>query len=448
MNKFISIQKRNDNFKNNIENLFSIKKEKIKEIIILTAYFDLKTLAWIYQLSKNIKIKIFIDKYSSKIFSDDEINKKLITSPKNIQIFLVNYGKLFHSKLYYIKSDKKIKILIGSLNFTFNAFEKNEEILNEYIESIDKKSNYICNIEKYIEDLENKSEKITKKLENKYNNNDLRSLLLDGYIYYESKEQESFSFTLSLPSEMKQINTEIDPTLEASIVDSLTLERLILESHSLKKIKFPKRDKNQSRWKNYCIETCYGYWNPSFFNDDLTNILDERKEKREPYFKEIKKLLKSHPKELENAFMDVCKSIKKNLPKGIDWKYDNEDKARKAWKEWIKKLLQKFENKTFYNRLILGITKVSPPDVWSDSLSSKEFEDSFLDSLIYHWSKEYNKSTSNKIAKVISHNIKEINEHFDKHNIDDNEKLKRDIEKWLFEYIDDDNNIFEEWDYS
>jgi len=452
MNKFISIQNTDKKFKKNIKDLFLLNKEKIEEIVIITAYFDLKALDWIYEFSENnqnIQIKIFIDKYSSKIFSNNEINKKLINSPKNIQILLVKYGKLFHSKLYYIKSDKNIKVSIGSLNFTFNAFEKNEEILNEYIEYIDSKSDYVCDIEKYIENLENKSEKITKKLKNNYNNNNLRSLLLDGYIYYESKEQESFSFKLRLPNEMKQINTKIDPTLEANIVDSLTLERLILESHSLKEIKFPKRDKSQSRWKDYCIETCYGYWSPSFFNDDLKKILDERKEKREPYFKEIKKLLKNHPMELESAFMDVCESIKKNLPKGIYWEYNNKDKARKAWKEWIKKLLQKFENKTFYNRLILGIAKVSPPDVWTDSLASKEFEDSFLDSLIYHWSKEYNKSTSNKIAKRINDNLIGKTHEFYKTDIN-SKKLKKEIEEWLFEYIEDEegNNIFFEWNWN
>lgn|GEM_PF-2105776 len=108
---------------------------------------------------------------------------------------------------------------------------------------------------------------------------------------------------------------------------------------------------------------------------------------------------------------------------------------------------------TFYKRLTLGILNVSPPDVWSDDITSKEFENSFFNSLIYHWSKEYNQSTSNKIAKVISYNLEGRNKDFDKNDINNDElkkevKLKKEIEAWLYEYIDDDNNIFKKWDYN
>jgi len=439
--KFISIQETDKKFKKNIKNLFFLNEEKIEEIVIVSAYFDLKALKWIYKFSKknpNIEVKIFIDKHSSKIFSNDKINNTLIKYSKNIHIFLVRYGKLFHSKLYYIKSDKNIKVSIGSLNFTFNAFQRNEEILNEYIEDIDTQSEYISSIEEYIYSLEEKSEKVTKELKNKHSNSDLRSLLLDGYIYYESKEEESFSFKLELPNKMKKIDIEIDPTLKANLVDSLTLKRLILESPILKEIEFPKKEKGIGRWKDYCIETCYGYWSPSFFNNDLRRILEERKEKREPYFKKIKELLENHPKELENAFLDVCKSIKKNLPKGTYWEYADKNKAKKSWDKWRIKELQKFENETFYDRLIFGIIKVSPPDIWNDNLASEEFEDSFLDSIIYYWSKEYTR----KIAKIIAWNLEKNNDKFNK-DIDSN-KLKKEIEKWLLKYQDNKkkNNIF------
>jgi len=438
--KFISIQETDKKFKKNIKNLFFLNEEKIKEIVIVSAYFDLKALKWMYKFSKknpNIEVKIFIDKHSSKIFSNDKINNTLIKYSKNIHIFLVRYGKLFHSKLYYIKSDKNIKVSIGSLNFTFNAFQRNEEILNEYIEDIDTQSEYVSSIEEYIYSLEEKSEKVTKELKNRHSNSDLRSLLLDGYIYYESKEEESFSFKLKLPNKMRKIDTEIDPTLKANIVDSLTLERLILESPNLKNITFPKMNNSRSGWKKYCIETCYGYWSPSSFNDNLINILNEKEANRKPYFKKIKKLLENHPEELEDAFIDVCNSIKNNL-EGMSWKYNDEAKARSAWKKWRKRVLKKFKNKTFYKRLVVGIAKVSPPDIWNDNLASEEFEDSFLDSIIYYWSKEYTR----KIAKIIAWNLEKNNDKFNK-DIDSN-KLKKEIEKWLLKYQDNKkkNNIF------
>jgi len=456
VNEFISVKDIKSNFEDDIKSFFDIKG-RTKDINIISAYFDLKTLDWMYtyaKKNKDIKIQIFVDRYSSKIFSNKDVHVKLTKTPKNIKIFLVRSGKLFHSKLYYIKSDKEIKVLIGSLNFTYNAFQENEEILNQYIENVNDRSKYLTDIEKYIDELKTKSEEVTSKIKNNHINNDLRSLLLDGFLYYESKEQESFSFKLKLPDDLKKIDTNIDPTLEANIVDSLTLERLVKESSILKNIKFPKKDNKHSRWKDYCIETCYGYWSPSSFNSDVENILNSREKLRKPYFDEIKKLLENHEDELERAFLKVCKKIIKRLNK-LEWEYSHTPKAKDAWKKWRTRLLEKFNNKTFYNRLILGISKVSPPDIWNDEIASEEFEDSFLDSLIYHWSKEYNKSTSNKeynkstsnkVANIIAHNLKKEKTEYNKPNI--SEELKKEIEEWLYEYIDNENNIFKEWDYS
>jgi len=449
MNKFISIEiSRQKKFEENIKTFFNIDGE-VKEIVIISAYFDLKTLDWIHRFSKenkNIKIQIFIDKYSSKIFSKKEIYDNLIQVSKKIDIFLVKSGKLFHSKLYYIKSNEKIKVSIGSLNFTYNAFQKNEEILNTYIENSNKRSHYIIDIEKYVSSLIHKSEKITSKVKNNYTNDNLRSLLLDGFIYYESKEQESFSFKLKLPDDLKQIGTDIDPTLEANIVDSLTLERLVIESPNLKEITFPQKDNSQSRWKGYCIETCYGYWSPSYFNENLDKVLKDREKKRKPYFDKIKILLMDNEIELEKAFLKVCRKIRKNLKDNSDWDYSHIATAREAWKKWRISLLKKFNNETFYNRLIFGISKVSPPDVWSDDIASEEFENSFLNSIIYRWSKESKQLTSNKIAKIIALNLEGNNEDFDKFDIT-SEELKKEIEKWLEKYINNDNNIFAKWTY-
>lgn len=451
MNDFRSMAENRKSFEKELRKLFHTEGV-IKEITIISAYFDLKTLDWIHRFSKenkNIKIQIFIDKYSSKIFSNKEIYDNLIQVSKEIDIFLVKSSKLFHSKLYYIKSNKKIKVAIGSLNFTYNAFQKNEEILNVYIEDTNKKSIYIKNIKKYITSLtdKSKSEKVTSKIENNYTNNDLRSLLLDGFIYYESKEQKSFSFTLKLPDALKQIGTDIDPTLEANIVDSLTLERLVIESPNLKEITFPQKDNSQSRWKDYCIETCYGYWSPSYFNENLDKVLKDREKKRKPYFDKIKILLMDNEIELEKAFLKVCRKIRKNLKDNSDWDYSNIKTAKKAWKSWRDTLLKKLNNENFYNRLILGVSKVSPPDVWNDDIASEEFENSFLDSIIYRWSKEAKQSTSNKIAKIIAFNLEGNNEDFDKF-YSDTEELKKEIEKWLKKYRDNDNNIFKEWDYN
>lgn len=426
------------------EDFFKMRSQ-IKKISIVTAYIDLKTLDWIFKYAnknKTIKIEIFVDRYSSKCFSNKKIYDKLIKVSekcKNINIYLVKLGKLFHSKLYYFKSTTKIKIAIGSLNFTYNAFHKNEEILSVYEEKISDKSEYVQDIQNYIASIQkNNSEIITSKLENNYPKDDLRSLLLDGHIYYESKEQESFSFKLKLPEEFKKLKTNIDASLESKIVDSLTLERLVQESKILKDMKFPAKDTTRHIWKNNCVETCYGYWSPYYFNKDLQVILQEREDIRKPYFDEIKKILNDNELELEKAFILVWKNINKEL-KNSDWEYSKLSDAKKAWKKWRENLINKLDNESFYKRLTVGIIQVSPPDVWTDDIASEEFEDSFIESIIYYWSKENQKTTSNKPAKEIYYNLRRGGE-FDK-DIEP-EQLKIAIQEWLTSYSDNDNNIF------
>jgi len=98
--------------------------------------------------------------------------------------------------------------------------------------------------------------------------------------------------------------------------------------------------------------------------------------------------------------------------------------------EWygLDRVLSKVDNKNYYDRLVLGISSVPTPDVWSDPLSAGEFEESFCDSVIYLWSKEITRETSNIVAQTIASNL----------DLDDNEKeelevkkLQARIESWL-----------------
>lgn len=114
-----------------------------------------------------------------------------------------------------------------------------------------------------------------------------------------------------------------------------------------------------------------------------------------------------------------------------NWKYGDSDKAIEAWNKWHTKLLEKVEeNEEFYNRLVSGIASVPTPDIWSDPLSSEEFEDSFFESIIYHWSKEYSRETINKIAQAIAWNLDLGTE---EKNEMDAQQLKDALDTWLLE---------------
>ncbi|QTA91041.1 Uncharacterized protein dnm_071070 [Desulfonema magnum] len=118
----------------------------------------------------------------------------------------------------------------------------------------------------------------------------------------------------------------------------------------------------------------------------------------------------------------------------IFWSNFNSGKIFKNWENWYDNLLNKLNNKKYYDRLVSGIATAPVPDVWNDPLSSREFEDSCLESIIYSWSK---KKSSNKIAQAMGRNL---NLNVIDRNIIEKNQLRKKIEEWL--EISQDKKIF------
>lgn len=423
----------------------------VRKIIAISAYVDIESIGQLISFLSGCadsrgkaSLQIFIDKSSSRFFSDrktrDELEEKqnliLDLFSDDSGIFLVQFGKLFHSKIYLIEGNRKGKIILGSMNLTQKGINDNEEILLFDDFNVDGRgsANRLSNwVKKYSEKLKTKSTRADKNVGGNYPSC-MRQFLLNGAIYYELKEQNPFRFKLSLPENIVKQQADIDRLLESSITDTISLETLIstpTPAGGLGK-KLPDFGNARAYWKKYCVETCYGYWNPDLWNDKLASTLKNRIEVKKPYYDEITKILKTNTAEIKFSFIQLCKRIQIYLSnsKISDWKYGNLDKTKEAWDKWYKNLLLKLENEEFYNRLISGISSVPSPDVWSDPLSSAEFEESFYESIIYHWSKEYSKETSNVIAQAIAQNLDLGMEEKEKTDIN---KLKAIVECWLLE---------------
>ena len=153
---------------------------------------------------------------------------------------------------------------------------------------------------------------------------------------------------------------------------------------------------------------------------------------RQPYFDFIKKKINEEEKNIINAFLGLRLRIQKYLESiGItDWKYSNENVAKEAWGNWIENINNKIENDKYYDRLVSGVTSVPSPDVWNDPVASEEFEESSCESLLYYWSKEYIKETSNVVAQVFAWNLDLDDDEKDEL---DTEQLKNKIDEWLIE---------------
>ena len=419
----------------------------IRKIIIISAYIDIDS---IEQLIKFVKksadersvpsLRIFIDKSSSHYLSDRETQKKLIKVNKKIHkvcdsesgIFLVQLGSLFHSKAYLIEGNKKAKIIFGSMNLTKNGFNKNEELVLYEDINIGGKANGNRLSEwmkDYADNLYKKSIQVGIKADNNFPSC-MRQLLLDGSIYYELKEQNPFRFKLYLPEEVVKQDVHIDEMLEASITDSVSIEILL----SAKKpfgldLDLPELGSSKASWKKYCIKTCYGHWNPQSLRDDLKSTLKKRIKERKPYFDFITTSMKKEKDNILNSFLRLRLRIQEYLENIniANWKYSDETVAKEAWETWIENINNKLENDEYYNRLISGVTNVSSPDVWSDPIASEEFEESFCESLLYHWSKEYLKETSNVVAQAFAWNL-DLDDH-EKEELE-KEQLQSQINEW------------------
>ena len=166
-----------------------------------------------------------------------------------------------------------------------------------------------------------------------------------------------------------------------------------------------------------------------FFIEEISKVIEERKESRKPYFDDVKTTIAKHRDDVFKKFKifveELNDYIHKNYP-DIEWKFY--EKIHEAWYRWYGNLIEKLNNTEYYDRLVSGVTSAAVPDVWNDTLSSREFEESFLESIIYYWSKEYSKETKNKIAQVIAKKLNLSDD--DKDNMDI-ETLKKSIEEWL-----------------
>ncbi|MFT6735611.1 MAG: hypothetical protein ACJAS9_003822 [Polaribacter sp.] len=419
----------------------------VRNIIAISAYIDIESISQLIDFLKSradsrgkASLKIFIDKSSSRFFSNRETKRNLLEKQRKIQylfsgdsgIFLVQFGKLFHSKVYLIEGNKNGKILLGSMNLTQKGVNDNEEILLIDDYHIDGRaiSNRLSNwVKDYSGTLLTKSTAIDDNLTGNYPSC-MRQFLLDGKVYYELKEQNPFRFKLCLPDNIIKQRAAIDPLLESSITDTVSLETLITEQSIGLGKKIPNLGKSRAPWKKHCVETCYGFWNPDLRNEELVATLENRIKQRKPHYDAIENILNESDRDIRDSFLRLCERIQKYLVSLdiIDWKYGNPEKAEESWRKWYEALLTKLKNKEFYNRLISGISSVPSPDVWSDPISSTEFEDSFYESIIYHWSKEYSKETTNVIAQAVAWNL----------DLDDAEKdemdlmqLKKAMELWF-----------------
>jgi hypothetical protein len=433
--------------------LFAFKKH-VNTVIAISAYVDIDSIDQLIEFVKEKcfkrslpSLRFFIDRSSSHFFSDLDTRNELIKRDENIRtfcndnsgIYLVRLGALFHSKAYLIEGRNTGKVFFGSLNLTSKGITSNEELIvsDEFnVDGHSYGSRLADWVKEYADGLHINSVRVNvaAKRSQPGSVSCMRQMLLEGTIWYEQKEQKPFGFSLHLPEGVANQRANIDPLLDASVTDSISIERLItaVKPHGLE-IALPPLRNTKSLWKKYCIETCYGYWNPECLQKALSEEIDKREISRKPYYDKILECIQKDRQELLGCFLQLQGRVQRYLVQnGVSgWKYANQNDAEVAWNIWLDRVLDKVGNPDYYKRLLIGISSVPTPDVWNDPLSAGEFEESFCESLLYLWSKEYSKETSNIVAQNVRFNL---NLGEDKMEGIRSTDLQDQINKWLFKY--------------
>lgn len=424
----------------------------IRSVIVISAYIDMDTInAILRHVDKrrddrtSPQLWVYTDYSSSGFTTNPDRRKEINAFNKRLQrqgfsedsgIYLIKTGNLFHSKCYLVRGNNQQRLILGSLNATQAGLTKNEEIIVNGVTSIDSRSQ-LANLADWVEgtylpELDENALRATEDLEEKFSPTNLRQILLDGWIYYEIKEQDPFRFSLNLPEEITELKSDIHPLLSAKLVDSLSVINLASGSQQIGGLghEFPERQSSKESWKRHCLETCYGFWSPSVYDSALSKVLESRYEAREPYYAAIRDFLIRSQDQLTERFTAFASSmnsaIKQANPDAV-WRPFEEETLVASWDRWFKLMKEKLENEDYFGRIIYGIDWATVPDVWNDPIASREFEDSFLDSLKYHWSKSYRQNTQRVVARNIAKNL---NLDFQAEDDISNTKLKSAIERW------------------
>ncbi|MCW7556376.1 hypothetical protein NX722_27830 [Endozoicomonas gorgoniicola] len=319
-------------------------------------------------------------------------------------------GGIFHSKGYLAKTSKYGEFYIGSMNLTNKGISGNEELVIEGSYTIGSRehSAYIAErFDEYVDYLiESKSQRVRDVQHSSSKEaDDIRSLFLDGRIFYESNEQNPFRFNLQLPDELLKAESPLNQLLESKTSNSLNISALIADLQYGLGYELPQRNNSKAMWKRYCIQTCYGYWCPSEYQADLQVELNKKISANQPYYKALYTLVTEYSAPLYEKLKALISSLAGSLDHRhgqVDWVYLDKNKLDDAWKRWLENIHAKFQVSGYLDRLSCGIKNVATPDVWGNPNSVKDFETSIFESVIYELAKAGTKTTRNEPAYAFS----------------------------------------------
>lgn len=249
---------------------------KIVKMTIVSAFVDELTLDSLIKellkrdgrasMSDSICLKIFIDATACRFLQEEnqksliKLNriisnaywenksrpKKLFTNDSGIYLVSINKTRLFHSKMILCKSRSRMRMILGSVNFTQCAFNNNEELaivgdvdlldgkvtaadknnlfrkaldyekeLNDCIIDYEKETS--ADIKKKISDFNIVAHKVSAQMARLYapKDDNLYAYLMKGSLLYGKPVSFSEYYSLNLPKEFLQKKLEEDEAVKS-----------------------------------------------------------------------------------------------------------------------------------------------------------------------------------------------------------------------------------------
>ena len=441
-----------------------VSEGKIIEMTVVSAFVDKARLQSLIDelleengrasMSDCVRLKIFIDASASRFAQEKsqtellELNKiiknacwrselrtrKLFSDDSGIHLVFIKDTKLFHSKMILCKSRNRMRMVIGSVNFTQCAFNNNEELaivgevkLSNGVVSNAEKNNLFrqaLDYEKILNDSVKENEentksipknnsavesyKVSQNLANQYvpNDTNLYAYLMRGSLFYSKPLSFSEYFLLKLPKGVLQKKLEKDKAISSLIgktnmKNSLSIVKLVTlsEEEGGANISLPPKAEGRNMWRSLCIPTSFGFWCPPERKEDLEN--EKKKNKESDYYTHLLDAISDNKKLLQDKFLKLINAIKEKIKETEEerktdaslhyneeikkeddletWQYANEKFAIEKWNEFVKKLLA--NRKKLEKDCSEIIFEAKVPYLSEDVQARTEFLTSFIEAI-------------------------------------------------------------------
>jgi hypothetical protein len=392
---------------------------KIQKVFIASAYADPKTIRSLFNHfascecdKRGCQFSVFIDRAASQALEGQKLRSKYKRLNTNIKksifgpdsgIRLVG-GKLFHSKLIYIKTTVEEFIVVGSMNMTQKGTikDENEEIIvlsqkpsKKFCKDIVSYFGYLSLPEtsSWIDDCESAPKQVT-----------FRDFFMNGSLYVRFAPTNLFSFTLNLPEAMRGATARLHPFLDAEAKNSISMLRFCYENgqNPFQAMCQEQIAGKAEHWTAFCFETLHGYWAPNVLCYLIDDILFEKKDDKLNEITNAFRLL-STP-DVERRVYTFFDQLENSIFQQ-DGAWSASD-AKKRWNQWRDRLLKRvFKDgldseidEAFALRLSLGVQKSSFFDIFNDSDHAEEFIETVMDFIRFNLDR---KGVKNKIIKIL-----------------------------------------------